>query len=167
MSYVLAFVLLLGASYGLHAQDACQVVLDSMNKMNATPRHSYFTMTFTGRPPVESEAIFDGSNSYMKTGQKWSRLPLTPEQLQKQTEESQKRTRHTCSFVRDETINDEPVALYSFNTESATSHSEGRVWISKRSGLPLQQETNITSSAAPSFMRARHEYANVKAPPIS
>ena len=45
-------------------------------------------------------------------------------------------------------------------------HSEGLVWISKSSGLPLQQETNTTSGAAPNHMRARHEYTNVKAPPI-
>ena len=163
----LAFVFLLGAAHGLQAQDACQPVLEALKKMNDTPRHSYFTMAFKGRPPVDSEAIFDGSASYSKTGEKWSRLPLTPEQARKQVDESQKRTKHSCSYLRDEVINGEPVAVYRFNTELPNAHSEGLVWISKHSGLPLQQETNSTSGAAPNSMRARHEYANVKAPPTS
>jgi hypothetical protein len=159
------FALLLNGSTPLAAQDSCQPTYDAMAKSITVPTHIYTSMTDVpnnGDKPVASETIYFEGSSYGK----WTRSPMTSEQVMKKVEEDRKNSKTTCRYLKDEMIKGEPAAVYSTRSDTGDIRSEGQFWISKTKGLPLKQELDIELSGTKKHHSVRYEYANVQPPPI-
>jgi len=162
------FALLLTGPARLAAQDPCQATYDAMNKFMSTPTHIYSTMTGVpnGADKHTTEIIYVGGATYIHLSGKWSRSPMTPQQVRKKEEENRKASKTTCKYLRDESVNGEAAAVYSTQSERADMHtkSDGQIWISKSKGLPLKNEIDIASDGSTNHHSTRYEYANVQVP---
>ena len=167
------FGLLLTGPARLAAQDPCQPTYDAMSKVMSTPTHLY--STYSSMPSVPNSAdrhttemIYIGGASYVKLGVKWTRSPMTTQQVMQKEEENRKASKTTCQYLRDEVVNGEAAAVYSTHSDRAEMgiKSDGQIWISKSKGLPLKDEIDIASDGSKNHHSSRYEYANVQAPPI-
>jgi hypothetical protein len=163
----------------LAAQSGCQLIDDAMNKVMTVPTHIYGAMSSVpsngAKPRTEdashSETIYVGGSVYTKVGGHWSRGDWTPQQVMKQEQENRQKSKYTCRYLRDESVNGETAAVYSMHSErSDVGHqtSDGQVWISKSRGLPLRDEVDIESGgpAGKNHYSGRYEYTNVQPPPL-
>jgi hypothetical protein len=164
------FGLLLTGPTRVAAQDPCQPSYDAMSKVMSTPAHIYSTMTGVPNSADKhtTEIIYIGGATYVKLGSKWSRSPMTTQQVMQKEEENRKASKTTCQYLRDEVVNGEAAAVYNTRSERADMgiKSDGQIWISKSKGLPLKNEIDITSDGSKNHHSTRYEYANVQAPPI-
>jgi hypothetical protein len=164
------FGLLLTGPARLAAQDPCQPTYDAMSKAMSTPTHIYMTMTGVPNSADKhtTEVIYIGGATYVNVGGKWSRSPMTSQQVIEKEEENRKASKMTCKYLRDEAVNGEAAAVYSTHSDRADMgiKSDGQIWISKSKGLPLKNEIDITSGGSTNHHSTRYEYANVQAPPI-
>jgi hypothetical protein len=169
---------LMGAT-PLAAQGNCQAVDDAMNKVFTTPTHIYTAMSPVpkdgSKPRPEdtshSETIYVGGSAYAKVAGKWTRSEWTQQQVMKQEEENRRKSKYSCRYLRDESVNGETAAVYSTHSERTDVgpvKSDGQVWISKSRGLPLREEVDIESGGVSSknHLSVRHEYANVQPPQL-
>jgi hypothetical protein len=172
-----AFALPLVGVTPLAAQSGCQAVDDAMNKVMTVPTHIYGTMSSVpsngAKPRADegshSETIYVGGSVYTKVGGRWSRGDWTPQQIMKQEQENRQKSKYTCRYLRDESVNGETAAVYGTHSErSDVGHvtSDGQIWISKSRGLPLLDEVDIDSGGAggKNHYSGRYEYTNVQAP---
>jgi hypothetical protein len=162
------FVLLLIGPARLAAQDSCQPTYDAMSKVMSTPAHLYSTMT-GGQNSADkhtTEVIYIGGATYVKVSGKWSRSPMTTQQVMQQEEENRKASKTACKYLRDESVNGEAAAVYSTHSDRADVgiKSDGQIWISKSKGLPLKIEIDISSDGSTNHHSTRYEYANVQVP---
>jgi hypothetical protein len=160
---------LIGAT-PLAAQGNCQPVSDALSKVITTPTHIYTTMNAPpniGGKARTYETIYVGGSVYTKVASSWSRGP-TAQQVLKQEQENQQNSKQTCHYLRDESVNGERAAVYSTQAEGSDQKSDGQVWISKTSGLPLRQELNLDldpgGKSGKSHRSMRYEYKNVQPP---
>ena len=174
----LTFGLSLIGSTPLAAQSGCQPVDDAMNKVMTVPSHIYGAMTpilsngSTPRPSdtVHNETIYLGGSAYVKVGGKWSRSEWTPQRIMKQEQENREKSKSTCRYLRDESVNGEAANVYSLHSERSDVGqmqvtSDGEVWISKSKGLPLRHEMDIDAGhGTKDHHSTRYEYTNVQPP---
>src|SRR5450432_920539 len=143
-----------------HAQDPCKPVRDAAILEARTPSHVYSTMN-QGSRNMATEIITTSSAMYSKTnlegdGQ-WRKT------IHSQQDEAKEVAEHTksytgCQLVGNEEVNGEAATVYSeSNTESLMS---GKVWVSKKRGLPLRAE--VTSEGR--HISVRYEYDNIQPP---
>jgi hypothetical protein len=162
------FGLLLIGPARMAAQDPCQATYDAMSRVMSTATHIYSTMSAVpnGADKHTTEIIYVGGATYVHVSGKWSRSPMTPQQLMQKEEENRKASKTTCKYLRDEVVNGEAAAVYSTQSERADMHikSDGQIWISKSKGLPLKNEIDISSDGSTNHHSTRYEYANVQAP---
>jgi hypothetical protein len=168
-----ASVLLIGFAAGLPvraatAPAACQPVLDAMAKAIVTPKHLYTTMLAApGGKPNSTETINTGDASYVKVGGKWSRSPVTTQDIQKREAENLRNSKTvTCRYLRDESVNGEAAAVYSEHSEQEGTKSDVLSWISKSRGLPLRTEMDLDlgEKMGKSHFSTRFEYGDVRPP---
>jgi hypothetical protein len=174
----LTFGLSLIGPTSLPAQGGCQLVDEAMNKVMTVPSHIYGAMTpilsngSTPRPSdtVHNETIYLGGSAYVKVGGKWSRSEWTPQRITKQEQENRQKSKSTCRYLRDESVNGDAATVYSLHSERSDvgpMHvtSDGEVWISKSKGLPLRHEMDIDAGHGnKEHHSTRYEYTNVQPP---
>jgi hypothetical protein len=171
ISLGLTFGLSLVGAPRLAAEDNCQPTYDAMSKVMTTPTHIYVTMTAVpnkGDKPITTETIYAAGSSYVKVSGKWTRSPITPQQVLKREEENRKNSKTTCRHLKDESVNGETAAIYSTHSETDDTKSDGEIWISKSRGLPLRQEFDIDAGGpgGKHHHSVRYEYTNVQPPPL-
>jgi hypothetical protein len=122
-----------------------------MDKVLMTPTHIYSAT----RPAPKggnksraedtrySETIYVGGSTYTKVGGKWIRGSWTTQQVMKQEEENRQNSKYSCRYLRDESVNGEAAAVYGTHSQNEDITSDGQVWISKKTGLPLRHEFDI------------------------
>lgn len=147
------------------AADSCQPVFDGITKIVTTPSHSYSTGVVNGKPR-STETIYVQGKTYMIVKGKWWLSPVTPNDVLKQEMENRANSKATCQFLRNESVNGEPAAVYSMRRETETGKEDGQVWISKANGRALREEVDVDYGGAigKSHLSARYEYSNVKPP---
>jgi hypothetical protein len=173
------FELALMGATPLAAQGNCQAVDDAMNKVMTTPTHIYTAMSPVpkdgSKPRTEdtsySETIYVGGSAYTKVGGRWSRGGWTPQQVMKQEEENRRKSKYSCRYLRDESVNGETAAVYSTHAERSDVgqvKSDSQEWISKSRGLPLRGELDIESGdvSGKNHLSVRYEYTNVQPPQL-
>ena len=173
----LVFVTALFSPRPVSGQGNCQPVLDAMSKVLATPTHIYRTTTpasVSGSKSgqgVHSEVIYVNGASYTKIGGTWRRGAVSVEQVRKLEQDNIRNSNYRCRYIRDESVDGEPAALYGLKSEREGATSDGQMWISKSRGLPLKHEFDLDSGAGPDKAHpnsqhhsVRYEYANVQAP---
>lgn len=148
---------------------ACKPVLDSMAKQYSTPVHLYTTevAAFRGGKPRSSEAIFAGGTIYVQVRGKWTRSPMSLEEMRRQREENIRNAKSmSCRYLRDEAVNGEAAAVYSSQSETEEAKSSSTLWVSKRTGLPLKNEIDIDTGGKEGKQHdsVRYDYSNVRPP---
>ncbi|HEX5227461.1 MAG TPA: hypothetical protein VFW44_07105 [Bryobacteraceae bacterium] len=155
----------------LHA-DTCDTIAVASEKVWQIPVHIYSTQTFSSRaiPTRSSESIYVGGAVYVMVRGKWTRSRITIAQLKESQDEGKKDTpKPACRYLREESVNGEPAAVYATHGEGDGYKSDLTLWISKSRNVPLRSESDMDtgvagSSDGKSHASMRYEYANVQPP---
>ena len=91
---------------------------------------------------------------------------VTPEETLKRDEENRKSSKTSCHAVRDESVEGVSATVYTLHSESKFGQSEGQIWISKASALPLRQKIDLVleGAAGKSHVETRFVYSGIEAP---
>lgn len=158
----------LGAAPANAEDPACKPVFDAMTKLISTPNHTFMLIEAAAKgagksdaAPKSGETLDTAAKRYLKVDDQWMVSPLTTKDLLAQDAENRRKyTEQRCSYVREEMIAGEPSLLYSAHFKGELSTTDMRIWIAKRSGLPLKEEIQ----SADHHYLERHVYAGVRAP---
>jgi hypothetical protein len=127
-------MLLIPASMASHyamAADSCQPVFDAITNIITNPSHSYSTGVVNGKPR-STETIYVQGKTYMIVKGNWWLSPVTPNDVLQQEMENRTNSKATCQFLRNESVNGEPAAVYFMRRETESAKEDGQMWISKR-----------------------------------
>ena len=167
----LAALLMLAAGSRAYAavSPACQPLLDAAEKQLSTPSHLFMTRAaqFQGGKPTTSESIFTQDQMYVRVnGAPWRRNPVKVADLRKMQKDQEGKTKLTCRYLRDETVNGEAAAVYSQRAEPAEAKIDSTIWISKSRNLPLKLESDLDvgGTKGKSHTSIRYEYGNIQPP---
>src|SRR5579872_2708256 len=154
------------------ATETCQTIEEASGKIWSLPVHLYTTETaaYRNKQPKTSESIYTGGANgaiYVLVNGKWTRSRITTSQLKAARDEARKTPKQTCRYVRDETVNGEPAAVYSTHAETEDYKTDINVWISKSRNVPLRSESDMDlgGSNGKSHTTTRFDYSNVQPPP--
>ncbi len=126
------------------ADSGCKVVFDAMSRAATTPHHTFTTSSADPRSAV-SEQIYDGKANYVLTAGKWRLSPMTPQMVVDQERENERESKSVCTVIREESIDGVSAVLYSVRSDNDGDISNGQIWISKASGLPVHIKTDVPS----------------------
>jgi hypothetical protein len=129
-----------------------------MLRAATTPHHSFTTLSVAGKSMV-SESINDGKKIYILNAGKWRVSPMTPQNLVDQEKENIQIGKSVRSVVRDESIDGVSATLYSTREEGEGGATNGQIWISKATGLPVH--VKIDTPAA-----TRYVFSGISAPHV-
>ncbi|MFL6468288.1 MAG: hypothetical protein ACJ72Z_10065 [Pyrinomonadaceae bacterium] len=102
-----------------------------------------YHITYLGGTGAGMELIMIGSQSYMKTGGKWNKMPgdakSIPNLRDSFTEEGLK-TLTDVKFDGDDTLDAQPALVYSYKNQTIVGNFPftSKIWIGKSSGLPMR-----------------------------
>ena len=149
------------------ATDSCKPVFDALMKTAATPNHSFTTTTgVSGETANEAETIFANGQKYIRVRGKWLRIPVTSQDVAEQEKEKEQHGTSTCQFLRTEPVNGDPAMLFSMHREYEEINEDGKVWVSKNTGLLLRAEEDVENrgTKVKEHRLTRFEYDNVRPP---
>ncbi|HVO10786.1 MAG TPA: hypothetical protein VMX54_08575 [Vicinamibacteria bacterium] len=149
------------------AADSCQPVFDALKKVATTPSHSYTaSAAANGAKATEGETIFANGQKYIRARGRWMRLPVTSQDVLEQEKEKEERGKSACQFLRSESVNGEAAMLYSVHREYGEVTEDGKMWVSRATGLPLRVEEDVDNrgNKAKEHRSTRFEYGNVRPP---
>jgi hypothetical protein len=149
------------------AQKDCLPVFDALDKVIVTPTHIYTTFKKAGSDKPQTTETIYAKSIYTGEDGKWTRSEITLEAVGKQDQENRKKSKYTCSYVKDEPVNGEAAILYKSHAESPDDTSDAQIWISKR-GLPLRGEVDTVpkGKTAKTHYSVRYDYKNVEPPKV-
>jgi hypothetical protein len=159
----------LGVAATSQADDpGCKPLLASLSKYIDTPSHTYSESSKGTQSAVQkTETINTGTQRFLLAGGSWMLSKMTTGDLKAQTQQNLSAAH--CQYVHDEMVGAESAALYAFKVNNDLADSDGHLWISKRSGLPLKQEQTINIGDTPAeamHVSQRMNYDDVKAPAV-
>jgi len=149
------------------ATDSCQPIFEALTKVATTPSHSYTTSTpASGGASIETETIFANGQKYIRVRGKWLRIPVTSQDVAEQEKEKEQHGTSTCQFLRTEPVNGDPAMLFSMHREYEEINEDGKVWVSKNTGLLLRAEEDVENrgTKVKEHRLTRFEYDNVRPP---
>jgi hypothetical protein len=153
--FAMAAIFSLGAL--ANAQNAdCKILYDAAVLQARTPSHIYSTMTGSSGN-VSMETISTNDSIYMKVGNQWKKSAYSPQEEAKEAAD-RGRSYTDCQHIGDEAVNGEAAGIY---TEvKKESEMTGKVWISKKRGLPLKGD--VTTGGG--HISIRYDYDNIRPP---
>jgi hypothetical protein len=171
-SWICAVIFAASVSIGTRAAIAddtsCKPVFDAITRLVKTPNHQFLVQSSDapGSTPQAGEMIFTGKTTYILHDGKWQTSTITPEETLQQDEENRKNSKTSCRALRDEPVEGVSATVYTLHSESEVGKSDGQIWISKASALPLRQkiELSMAGIAEKNHVETRFVYSGV-APP--
>ena len=168
---VVAAAFAASAPAGVQAQKdvaSCKPVLDAVSKQMTTPYHMYTTLPSfrPGDKPNQSEMISTGGQHYILLDGHWKKSPMDQAAMVKQEQDNiRDATAMSCRRLPDESVGGVSASVYTMHSENQDTKSDGKVWLSKSTGLILQSDVDLGSdSDSKSHMSSRYEYTNVQRP---
>lgn len=149
------------------AAESCQPVFDALMKVATTSSHSYTTSTpLGGGNSTEAETIFANGQKYIRARGKWMRLPVTSQEVVEEEKEKEQQGKSTCQVLQSESLNGEVATVYSVHREYNEVTEDGKMWISKSTGLLLRAEEDFDNrgNRVKDHRSTRFEYSNVRPP---
>lgn len=148
------------------AADSCKPVFDALVKVATTPNHSYTTSTGVNGTPNEAETIFANGQKYIRVRGKWMRIPVTSQDVVEQEKEKEEHGTSSCQFLGDEPVNGDPAMLFTLHREYEEIKEDGKMWVSRGSGLILRVEEDVDNKGnkVKEHRSTRFEYNNVRPP---
>ncbi len=143
----------------------CQPAIDGQIKLITTPHH---TVTAEGNPPKIGEAIAVDGINYFKVHDKWMKSPMTVQaSLAQQQENIKNAAALSCTRLPDGDVDGAPATVYKVHTEMPdVGSSDGQIWLSKATGLPLRTENDFNATDSNRHMSIKYDYANIHAPVV-
>ena len=158
----------LGARAAIAADASCKPVFDAITRLVKTPNHQFLIQSSDapGSTPQAGEMIFTGKTTYILHDGKWQTSSITPEETLKQDEENRKNSKTSCRAVRDESVEGVSATVYTLHSESEVGKSDGLIWISKASALPLRQKIDLAMNGITekNHVETRFVYSGVEPP---
>ena len=111
-----------------------------------------YHVTYLGGTGAGMELIYVGSDSYMKTGGKWSKMPgdakSIPNLRDSFTEEGL-RTLTDVAFEKEETLDGKPALVYSYKNVTPVGDFPftSKIWIGKDTGVPMKIYVEYSNGA--------------------
>jgi hypothetical protein len=148
------------------ADPSCKPVQTAMDAMARTDRyHAAGTRTSKGKANP-TEEIYVGDTLYKGVASRWSRIAVTPQDRIDAGKEVGL-TMHGCRTVGNEPVNGEAAVVYvtQSDVKQPKIHTDSRIWISTKSGLPLRVESDAGSASSKIHVSNLYTYgAGVRAP---
>jgi len=116
-----------------------------------------FHIKYLGGTGVGMEIIYIGKDSYMKSGDKWSKMPGSgtniPNLRDSFTEEGLK-TLSDVKFDGEDTIDGKPAMAYSYKnvTPVGAYPFTSKIWLSQKTGVPLRIYVEYSNGALKNMM---------------
>ena len=170
--YLICAVILSASAIGnraaIAADASCKPVFDAITRLVKTPNHQFLIQSSDapGSTPQAGEMIFTGKTTYILHDGKWQTSSITPEETLKQDEENRKNSKTSCRAVRDESVEGVSATVYTLHSESEVGKSDGLIWISKASALPLRQKIDLAMNGITekNHVETRFVYSGVEPP---
>ena len=158
-----------GANHVFADDASCKPVFDAITRLVQTPNHQFLTQSSeaTGGKPNSTEMIFTGKTTYLKHDGRWQTSTVTPEQTLKRDAENRKNAKTDCRLLREVSVDGVSASLYSVHSATTFGTTDGQIWISKASALPLRQQIDLVVEGATgkNHVETRIVYTGVEAPP--
>lgn len=158
---MIAAATFVGLSAGVAIADDCAVPSDAVFAQAKRPHAVSATITRAGRT-ITNEVIVAGDRLYMKSNGSWMSMPHPLADTLARLDEAKKNGASACHQSADETFDGQAVSVYDVHLVNKDRASDNRLWISKRSGLPLKTEAHLQSGAT---VLETFQYDNVQVPP--
>jgi len=165
ISRVICLVCIAFGSSPVAWADDCLQASEAAIAQAKVPHAVTHVMTEPGKPGSRMELIFIDDKAFTKMNGAWSSMPYPTQQQIDTVMTARSRTEktpHTCEKVANQTINGEAASLYVVRTEVPGKATEGRIWISDKTGLPLKSEVHLSSGTV---IIDDFQYNNITAPP--
>ena len=162
----LALCLMTGGA--AHASDAdCTAILDAIVKVTATSVHQKISIQMpNGKPPLQTEVIHIKDTMYTRATGPWAARPYDGAKVAADARQAMAASEHTCSRDGSEPVDGQPALVYRMDTVTPKGKSQGKIWISTTSGLPLRQHTILLDgTTANGEHEVRFDYTNITPPP--
>lgn len=138
---------------------ACKAPLDGLTKV-ITIDHA----TSADMNGKATKTITAGGVNYVQVSGRWTKSQMSAQDSLKQVQENLKNaTVYTCKPLADETLAGEAASVYTVHEENAYTKADSKLWISKKTGLPLKTEEDL---AGVGHIAVTYSYTNIKAPAI-
>ena len=138
---------------------ACKVPVDAMTKV-ITIDHAT-SVDMSGK---STKTITAGGVNYVQQNGVWAKSDNSAQDSLKQVQQNFKNaTVYTCKQLADDTVAGEAAGVYTVHEENAFTKGDSKVWVSKRTGLPLKSEEDL---AGVGHIAVVYSYTNIKAPTI-
>jgi hypothetical protein len=157
--------------------DACDPYAAAMVKFEHTAHLKETTLgeqTGGGHFALATKTIFTGNALYEWKKGAWTKTETSGDEQEKSFREAQTRYTISCRSDGTETIDADIADIVSLHSESASVAPEPvatdqRIWISRKSGLPLKEEeqvsiTNPGGNVSSVKFTTRYDYDDVRAP---
>jgi hypothetical protein len=150
------------------AADVCDTLNVAMIKQVHAPSRSSVVVDRSGHSQIKQESIYVGGVMYFNNGDgKWLSTPMPPEKLMAFFNDSLKDTKRTCTRVGDDTVDGQPVTVYTSHAVKPNGDtSDTRTWMLKASGLAAKVHNHSTSADGTLDITATYDYRDIKAPPV-
>jgi hypothetical protein len=102
-----------------------------------------YHVKYLGGTGAGMELIYVGSDSYMRSGGKWSKMPGDAKaipNLRDSFSEEGLRTLTDVAFENEETVDGKPALIYTYKNRTPVGDYPftSKIWISKETGLPIK-----------------------------
>jgi hypothetical protein len=165
---MLATLASIGSPAAIADDTSCKPVFDAISRLVRTPNHQFLVQSSdaSGSTPQKGEMIFTGKTTYILQDGKWRTSNVTPEETLKRDEENRKNSKTSCRAMRDETVEGVSATVYTLHSESEVGKSDGQIWISKASALPLRQKIELAMNGITekNHVETRFVYSGVEPP---
>ncbi|MEQ1763044.1 MAG: hypothetical protein ABL984_07860 [Pyrinomonadaceae bacterium] len=121
-----------------------------------------FHITYLGGTGAGMEIIYIGKDGYMKTGDKWTKMPSTgqsiPNLRDSFTEEGLK-TLSDVTFDGEEKVNGKSASVYGYKnvTPVGASPFTSKIWISNDTGVPMKIHVEYPNNPALKYMDVSYD----------
>jgi hypothetical protein len=167
-SIIFAALASIGTPAAIADDTSCKPVFDAISRLVKTPNHQFLIQSSDapGSTPQAGEMIFTGKTTYILHDGRWQTSKITPEETLKQDEENRKNSKTRCRALRDESVEGVSATVYTLHSESEAGKSDGLIWISKATALPLHQKIDLAMDgiAEKNHVDTRFVYSGVEPP---
>ena len=121
-----------------------------------------FHITYLGGTGAGMELIYIGKDGYLKTADKWSKMPSTgqniPNLRDSFTEEGLK-TLTDVKYEGDDTVNGKSASVYSYKnvTPVGASPFTAKIWVSNDTGVPMKIHAEYPNNPALKYMDVNYD----------
>jgi hypothetical protein len=137
----------------------CKPVIDSMTRV-ITMDHA----TSSDIGGKTTKTITAGGVNYVQVSGSWRKSTLGPQDALQQVKDNLRNaTAYRCTQLADDAVAGEAAAVYTVHEENPQTKADSKLWISKKTGLPLKSDEDL---AGVGHIATVYSYTDIKAPVV-